>query len=225
MKEFCREDFLPKGVNKAIVAVYENVCRNQGYWAPNINHWYRYLASIRGTAGWGLLNRYIEEIYHKEKEEDDNFTVSKEEAWDKISSLYMLAKNPVCAVYVLFSKDNKLIKIGSSENLLQRMNSYSGDSDFCDRGHGRGKAYYYPCSVESRYFMEDVLRAEVGQKEETLKAHEIDRFFFPCGTAEEFMEKYGDNLSMVLYWAQWYFETHKEERNLFEHWCLNERKQ
>ena len=51
MKEFCREDFLPKGVNKAIVAVYENVCRNQGYWAPNINHWYRYLASIRGTAG------------------------------------------------------------------------------------------------------------------------------------------------------------------------------
>ncbi len=104
--------------------------------------------------------------------------------WKHLKKLYeknpitiAVEKNaPICAVYIGFSADSQLIKIGSSDNLYNRVKQYRYDSDFMKHG-GLNKLYYMEVSPESRYFMEDSLRAVISKCKYAIKCHSMDRFY------------------------------------------------
>lgn len=112
----------------------------------------------------------------------------------------------ICCVYLAFSKDGNIIKIGSSKNLVQRFRSYAADPNMNDHG-GIGDIYYYTLEDEhTRYFMEDVLRAAVAQTLTAIKLHAADRFVLK-EEVEDFKEANFARIDEVLNRAERWLET------------------
>lgn len=126
----------------------------------------------------------------------------------------------ICCVYLAFSKDGTLIKIGSSKNFVRRFRSYAADPNMNDHG-GIGEIYYYQLDEErTRYFMEDALRAAVAQTITAVKLHAADRFILK-EEVEDFKEANFARIDEVLNRAKRWLETHEATNESFENFIQN----
>ncbi len=212
--------------SKAVVGLYDRITRNVHYWGREDSDLYKeYMQKIEGE------NLYLCEAKHylRVLSEGDEEGVTPFEylraiedfyVWNYLKEWYAYAKKPIDAVvYLMFSKDNNIIKIGSSENMISRRASYGRDKDFCK--HGIGNIYCFECAVEERYFLEDVLRAEVGSKYGVWKTHQTDRFYYTNGDQCEFMRLHQEGLETALNSAEEFFVKHKNSSNIFEEWIFS----
>lgn len=219
MDKYCRKNWMvPNKIQENADLLYEATCRCTGKGEPSFEDWkeaFPYIWNEYKEAGFLA----VVEISMYRFEHPD--IVMKKYFWDYVCLIHSRSKTPICAVYLLFSEDGKVAKIGSSENLVQRIDCYSADPDFRDSAYGRGQAYYYICSVKERYFLEDVLRAEVGQMEGFLKARRTDMFY--CSKKVEFGEVKQIDLMIKLSFAQDFLKQHPKCDNIFEKWALQGR--
>lgn len=175
MEKYCRENFkVSKKIRENIDFLYKVVSQCSGKEQPSFEDWLDIYSRVWYLCEGEVFRATLEVAIYRF---DDPRLALKNVFWDYVRSIHSSSDRPICAVYMLFSKDGKIVKIGSSENLLQRMDSYRNDPDFQDKAHGCGQIYYYPCNVKERYFLEDVLRAKVGQIAGLIKAHRTDVFY------------------------------------------------
>lgn len=219
MKEYCRKDWMvPNKIQESADLLYAATCKYVEREEPSFEDWKEAFPHIWEECKESAFLAMVEISMYRFDRPDYPM---KKDFWDYVCLIHSRSRTPICAVYLLFSKDGKVAKIGSSENLVQRMDCYSADSDFRDSAHGRGQAYYYICSAKERYFLEDVLRAEVGQMEGFLQAHRTDMFY--CSKKVEFGEVKQIDLMIKLSFAQDFLKQHPKCDNIFEKWALQGR--
>lgn len=221
MKEYCRKDWMiPNKIQESADLLYTATCKYVEREEPSFEDWKEAFPHIWEECKESAFLAMVEISMYRFDRPDYPM---KKGFWDYVCLIHSRSRTPICAVYLLFSKDSKVAKIGSSENLVQRMDCYSADSDFRDGAHGRGQAYYYICSAKERYFLEDVLRAEVGQMKGFLKAHRTDMFYYTGNARKEFGEAEQIELMLKLSIAQDFFKQHSRCDNIFEKWALEGR--
>lgn len=223
MKEYCRKDWMiPKKIQESADLLYMATCKYVERKEPSFEDWKEALPHIWEECKESAFLAMVEISIYRFDRPDYPL---KKGFWDYVCLIHSRSRTPICAVYLLFSKDGKVAEIGSSENLVQRIDCYSADPDFRDSAHGRGQAYYYICSAKERYFLEDVLRAEVGQIKGFLKAHRTDMFYYLGNVQKEFGEVEQSDLMLKLTMAQEFFRRHWYSRcdNIFEKWALEGR--
>lgn len=126
----------------------------------------------------------------------------------------------ICCVYLAFSNDGGIIKIGSTGNLAQRFRDYATDAHMNDHG-GIGDIYYYLLDGEhNRYFMEDVLRAAVAQTTTAIKLHAADRFVLK-EEVETFKEANFAHIEEVLKRAERWLKTRDASDESLEEFFKN----
>ncbi len=218
MDKYCRKDWMvPNKIQESADLLYKAACKYAEKESPSFDDWKKVFSHSWNEA---VFLAVVEISMYRFERPDYPM---KKGFWDYVCLIHSQVKTPICAVYLLFSEDGKVAKIGSSENLVQRMDMYSADPDFRKSAHGRGQAYYYSCSVKERYFLEDVLRAEVGQIKGFIKAHRTDMFYCPGKAQKDFGEVEQIDLMLKLSVAQEFFKRYPHCDNIFEKWALEGR--
>ena len=212
--------------SKAVVGLYDRITRNVHYWGrEDLDLYKEYMQKIEGDDLYlSEAKSYLRMLGKGDEEEKAPFeylrAIEDYYVWNYLKEWYVYAKKPIdVVVYLMFSKDDKIIKIGSSENMISRRASYGKDKDFCK--HGIGNIYCFECAAEERYFLEDVLRAEVGSKFGVWKTHQTDRFYYTDGDQCRFMRQHKKKLEIMLNSAEDFFTKHKNSPNIFEEWIFS----
>lgn len=194
MKEYNLNDATNPIIYKPspIAKLYKKVCSAMGVGSPTVITWANFVNNYCHSSAkqirlaimlHDIVNEYGEipnyPIINGQIEDCDDAAVWKhlKKLYEKSPFTIAVEKSaPICAIYIGFSADNQLIKIGSSDNLYNRVKQYRYDSDFM-KHNGLNKLYYMEVSPESRYFMEDSLRAVIGKCNNVIKCRPTDRFY------------------------------------------------
>lgn len=219
-------DFRPQtDWGKAVVGLYGRICHDVFVWGrKDLDLYKEYLEKIQGdNLRVCEVKQYLRMLGEGDEEGVASFeylrAIEDYYVWNYLKEWYEYANKPIAAViYLMFSEDDKIIKIGSSENMISRRASYGKDKDF--RAHGIGNIYCFECLSEERYFLEDVLRAEVGSKFEVWKTYKTDRFYYTGGDQCRFMRQHKKKLEDALGAARNFFAKHKNDPDIFEKWIF-----